>query len=34
VKEVLGITDGLSLRKLDDKHKDYLKYHNEYCFMG
>lgn len=33
VKEILGITDGLSLRKLDDKHKVYLKYHNECCFM-
>lgn len=34
VKEILGITNGLSLRKLDDKHKKYLKYHNEHCFMG
>lgn len=33
VKEILGITDGLSLRKLDDKHKEYLRYHNECCFI-
>lgn len=32
-KELLGITDGLSLRKLDDKHLEYLKYHNDNCFM-
>lgn len=32
-KEILGIIDGLSLRKLDDKHIGYLKYHNENCFM-
>ena len=32
-KEILGITDGLSLRKLDDKHVEYLKYHNDNCFM-
>lgn len=34
VKDILGIKDGMSLRKLDDKHLEYLKYHNEYRFMG
>ena len=34
VKGILGIKDGLSLRKLDDKHVEYLRYHNDYRFMG
>ena len=32
-KVLLGLDEGLSLRKLETKHIEYLKYHNENCFM-
>lgn len=31
-KILLGLTDGLSLRRVEDGHKKYLEYHNEHCF--
>lgn len=30
---LLGLTDELSLAYLEDKHKLYLRYHNDNCFM-
>lgn len=34
VRELLGITQNLQLRKLEERHIEYLRYHNEYRFMG
>lgn len=33
-KDLLGLTSTLSLCRIDEAHKIYLKYHNEYCFIG
>jgi len=33
-KEIIGICTQMHLLKVDERHKPYLKYHNEYCFMG
>lgn len=33
-KDLLGLTNTLSLCRIDEAHKIYLKYHNEYCFIG
>jgi hypothetical protein len=30
----LGIVKGVSLRKIEDKHRVYLSYHNENIFLG
>lgn len=32
-KKILGLSDDIKLRKIDDKHKKYLDYHLNYCFM-
>lgn len=33
-KRLLGLTATLSLCRVEEAHKSYLKYHNEYCFIG
>lgn len=33
-KYLLGLTATLSLSHIEEAHKNYLKYHNEYCFIG
>lgn len=33
-KQLLGLTDTLSLSRIEQSHKTYLEYHNEYCFIG
>lgn len=30
----LGLQDGIKLKHIDERHKNYLKYHNDYCFIG
>lgn len=32
-KEILGMTNDISLIKVDDKHKKYLEYHKDKCLM-
>lgn len=33
-KLLLGLKDGVVLKCVDERHKAYLKYHNEKCFIG
>lgn len=33
-KYLLGLTSNLSICHIEEAHKNYLKYHNEYCFIG
>lgn len=33
-KLLLGLQDGAVLKRIDERHKTYLKYHNEKCFIG
>ncbi|MCF2551186.1 HNH endonuclease, partial [Bacteroides caecigallinarum] len=33
-KYLLGLTSTLSLCRIEEAHKTYLKYHNKYCFIG
>ncbi len=33
-RALLGLTDSLSLIHIEERHKFYLRYHNNYCFMG
>ena len=33
-KLLLGLKDGVVLKRIDERHKIYLKYHNEKCFIG
>ncbi len=32
-KQMLGLQENIHLQRLDDRHKKYLKYHQENCFM-
>lgn len=33
-KLLLGLKDDAELKQIDERHKIYLKYHNDYCFVG
>lgn len=33
-RKTIGIEDKMRLIRIDDRHKPYLKYHNERCFLG
>lgn len=33
-KMLLGLQDGVRLKHIDEQHKKYLRYHNDYCFVG
>lgn len=33
-RKTIGIENKLRLIRIDDRHKPYLKYHNEHCFLG
>lgn len=33
-KYLFGLTSTLSLCRIEEAHKTYLKYHNKYCFIG
>lgn len=33
-KRILELNNHLSLTRIEEKHKIYLEYHSEYCFLG
>lgn len=33
-RKIIGINGSIKLWRIDERHKPYLKYHNEQCFMG